>query len=643
MKSELKTQPLENLSAAYVAKELRVNPEYQRGLQWGLAQRQGLIDSLLRGYQIPIFYIHIETRTNNYTQAPETTAWIVDGQQRLASIVAYCQNQFSLPDPKRARPGTIVPVDPAHLPAWTGKKFQELELDDRDRLLKHELLVVEITAEKNEVRDLFIRLQAGTPLTAQEKRDAWPGDFTNFVIEHAGKPGHPLSNPKPFFNQFRKTNAKRLTVADGEHYVDGHAEMRKFFAGLAMTIMLRERMDIDFVDLKGKTINDFYLDNLDLTSSDPGALRVIGLLDRIVDIPKFASLKEGGPMTFQMAFHFALLVDSLDQGNYTNEWKQFIVDAFLSFKQEVSAARLHHRDSRESLPHYERFGRLMSGSGSDTAEIIRIRHAFMLSELYPKIRVVSRDPNRGFDSLEREVIWNRDRGQCQCPSCARPERRVAFRECHIHHIVEHSAGGKTVLRNGVLICPECHANRADMQNLTQFFQDYIIRVCDGPPQTTNEGVIEGLALESDDEQNPNGKEGIKIVVDWGALDVDRPSQTIRKANDADTIVEFLKLLLDSFGTPMREQLLELPIVRFPLSTRPMTDFLNRSQNKPYCYTQVPGTDLYFCPHSQRSQKLERLRALFARLTLPDGGEFPDGCITVTIEGAESEFPDLSSL
>src|SRR5439155_22110711 len=152
MKSELKTRSLKNLSAAYLAGELRVNPEYQRGLQWSLAQKQGLIDSLLRGYQIPIFYIHLETRTNNYTQATETTAWIVDGQQRLASVVAYCQNQFSLPDPKKARPGTIVPVDPAELPGWTGKKFQELEAEHRSRLLDHELLVVEITAERNEVR-----------------------------------------------------------------------------------------------------------------------------------------------------------------------------------------------------------------------------------------------------------------------------------------------------------------------------------------------------------------------------------------------------------------------------------------------------------------------------------------------------------
>jgi len=51
-------------------------------------------------------------------------------------------------------------------------------------------------------------------------------------------------------------------VDDGDHYVDGLVEVRKFFAGLAMTIMLRERLEVDFVDLKGKTLNDFYMDNL---------------------------------------------------------------------------------------------------------------------------------------------------------------------------------------------------------------------------------------------------------------------------------------------------------------------------------------------------------------------------------------------
>jgi hypothetical protein len=45
------------------------------------------------------------------------------------------------------------------------------------------------THDPNEARDLFVRLQAGLPLTSQEKRDSWPGQFTDFVLRLAGKPG----------------------------------------------------------------------------------------------------------------------------------------------------------------------------------------------------------------------------------------------------------------------------------------------------------------------------------------------------------------------------------------------------------------------------------------------------------------------
>ena len=176
-----------------------------------------------------------------------------------------------------------------------------------------------------------------------------------------------------------------------------------------------------------------------------------------------------------------------------------------------------------------------------------------------------------------------------------------------------------------------------MQHLTQQFQDYILRLSGSPQQTAGDSLIIADTADRDDEQNGGkggGREGIKIVIDWGALDIDRPPQTIRRANDTDTIVELLRLLLDAFKKSMRDQLTELPIVRFPLSMNPQTDFLNRSQNRPYSYTQIPGTDLYFCPHSQRSQKVERLKALFSRLILPDGSEFPEGCVTVTVENDE---------
>jgi len=642
MKSELKTRSLKNLADAYSSKELRVNEEYQRGTIWSLPQKQGLIDSLLRDYQIPLFYVHLESRTNEYTLGIEQTAWIVDGQQRLAAIVAYRKNEFSLPDPLKAAPGTFAQVGSVNLPSWTGKKFEELSSDDKERLLGRELLVVEMTAEQNEVRGLFIRLQAGTPLTAQQKRDAWPGEFTNFVIRHAGKPGHKLSNPRRFFSLFPAHHPRRLTVDDGDHYVDGLAEVRKFFAGLAMTIMLRERLEVDFVDLKGKTLNDFYMDNLDLEEGDPGALRVVHVLDLVSQLPGFETLREGPRMSFQWAFHLALLVDSLDEGHYAAVWREDVISAFIAFRQAVANAQLHYRGTHESLPHHERFGRLLSGSGSDTADVIRIRHAFMLSELYSKIRITALDANRRFDALEREVIWNRDRGLCQNPACQRPGRRVPFREATIHHVVEHIAGGPTMLQNGVLICPECHANRNEMQGLTSHFQEYLRRIYTNPMQQPLGGVVtdarsstgDGQSnAESDTDENGSrtatGK--LKIVIDWGALDVEHETQTIKEDKDSDSIIKLLVELIGRFGDPMKQQLTELPVIRYPLSKDPATTFLNRARVTPYSSIRVPGTDLYFCPQSQRTEKVERLKKLFSQLTLPDGSDFPPDSVEVSID------------
>ncbi|NTV84552.1 MAG: 3-oxoacyl-ACP synthase, partial [Bacteroidales bacterium] len=42
----------------------------------------------------------------------------------------------------------------------------------------------------------------------------------------------------------------------------------------AMTVMVRERSGIDFVDLKGAILNEFYMENLDLKDDDAAAQRV---------------------------------------------------------------------------------------------------------------------------------------------------------------------------------------------------------------------------------------------------------------------------------------------------------------------------------------------------------------------------------
>ncbi len=306
MKATPQSRLLSELANAVMGpqKALLPNPEYQRGGEnWTVGQKQALIDSLLRGYHIPLIYIHVEQRVTSLGDK-NTYRWIIDGQQRLNAIADFMRGEFALHEPKEGD------ADEVYLgtkpPPWAGKHFKELDAADRTRLLETKLSTVEITeAAEGEVQELFVRLQGGTPLTPQEKRDAWPGDFTLFVIRHAGKPEHRESEPSPFFDRLRKQSKKvRVEDEDDFHYIDKLVETRKLFAQIAMTAMRRQREGIDFVAGSGRAINSFYVANIKVSEDDPAVQRVLRILSVGSKLPGFGDLK---PMNANLLFHFAML------------------------------------------------------------------------------------------------------------------------------------------------------------------------------------------------------------------------------------------------------------------------------------------------------------------------------------------------
>ena len=124
---------------------------------------------------------------------------------------------------------------------------------------------------------------------------------------------------------------------------------------------------------------------------------------------------------------------------------------------------------------------------------------------------------------------------------------------------------------------------------------------------------------------------LKITINWRALSIDRPTEVISRRSDGHTIVEMLRLLLVEFGKPIEEQLRSQPIINYRLSTNPITDFVNGADGTPYSSIRIDGTALYFCPQSDRSRKVRRLQSLFSRLRLPDGDDFPEESLTVTVD------------
>jgi hypothetical protein len=474
MKATPTTRSLQDLANAVLGaqKALLPNPDYQRGgTNWTTAQRQALIDSLLRGYHIPLIYIHVEHRETSLGDK-NVYRWIIDGQQRLNAIAAFIRGEFALHEPKPGGPDDVyLGAEP---PPWSGKHFKELQPADKSRLLAMQLSTVEISeAAEGEVQDLFIRLQGGTPLTPQEKRDAWPGDFTIFVIRHAGKPGHRESDPSPFFDRLKKQR-KKAPVEDEDdfHYIDPLVEARRLFAQIAMTIIRREREGIDFVDGSGRAINAFYVANLKVSEDDPAIQRVLRVLSVGSRLPGFGDLKA---MNANLLFHFAMLLDTLLSGQYVQDWQNRYCKKFEVFVAAVQQARLDFRNEGQRSELYDDFAVLLAGSGSDKADKIGQRHAVFANWMRSQLEVNLKEPKRLFDVLEREVVWWRDRRTCMNPKC---RRSVPFQEATVHHVTEHTAGGPTKLTNAVLVCTECAPKRKELQSAEDELKRYLSSLAD---------------------------------------------------------------------------------------------------------------------------------------------------------------------
>ena len=147
---------------------INVNAEYQRGIVWSEPQRMLLIDSILRGFDLPKIFLR---------RLPDGSPYlfdVVDGVQRLTSIWQFLSDEFRLPwSEKYPNIGDV-----------GGKTWSELPQDAKDRLQFARVTVTELeTDSEDEIRELFQRLQRGEPLNAAEKRNAMDVPVRRFVAE----------------------------------------------------------------------------------------------------------------------------------------------------------------------------------------------------------------------------------------------------------------------------------------------------------------------------------------------------------------------------------------------------------------------------------------------------------------------------
>lgn len=136
--------------------QLDLNPPYQRRSVWTPKDRRFFVDTILNNYPAPPVFLH---KTLNDQGKP--TYHVVDGKQRLQTIIDFASNKIRIPDEFSDS-------------SLRKKKWAELDRETRERFWNYVLIVEMLPSVSDAViRDTFERINRNSrKLERQEIRHA---------------------------------------------------------------------------------------------------------------------------------------------------------------------------------------------------------------------------------------------------------------------------------------------------------------------------------------------------------------------------------------------------------------------------------------------------------------------------------------
>jgi hypothetical protein len=164
---------IQSLYRSYRDGSLIVNRQYQRKLVWTVAEKQKLIDSILKDYPLPLFLL-AEKSATEAGKPPRLE--VIDGMQRLNAIFSYIEHSFLVDDKcfnvdefARARQA----ADRGDFKTYPPEVARISPQQCAD-LLDYQLAVTSFPGEQDSrITDVFGRINSGgKQLSDQERRQA---------------------------------------------------------------------------------------------------------------------------------------------------------------------------------------------------------------------------------------------------------------------------------------------------------------------------------------------------------------------------------------------------------------------------------------------------------------------------------------
>lgn len=404
-------------------KQIDPSPPYQRGLVWSRSRKQTFIDSMLRDFDIPKLYLRriANNKDSQYT-------WeVVDGQQRLNAIWQFLNNEYPISEI----------ADPVEGHQISDKIFDNLDPDVQVRLQTYELNIIELEdADDQEIEEMFLRLQDGVPLNAAEKRNAISGKVRDFVQKI-------VSSSKLFTTSLDVVNNRFA-----------HHE-------IATQMLLIELNGGPTLITPAKLVNLYKAGNAFNESSTQ-----VKKFKSVLNFLARSFPKQSGQLTKTNAISlYTVASESLAKYAISKRAKDF-GKWFVEFEKR--------RDDEQDKPEDEmdpqmREYQLAILQGSRSVASQQDRRRVLLEDLLRSMPDLPQlDDQRIFTSEQRAAIFRKSNGKCVNPN----NNRECSGECswdnfHADHIVPYSAGGKTIVSNGQLLCPSCNLKKSDKNLETQ--------------------------------------------------------------------------------------------------------------------------------------------------------------------------------
>ena len=381
----------------------KVDYNYQRPNDaWSMDDRQCLIDTILKGEPIPLFFV-------NYI-GNEGVFYIVDGQQRLNCISQFYENKIKL---NKKHSG-----EENHGVTFNGDKG--LNDNQKAQFLNYNLkfhLMEDYNDER--VRLIFSRLQRGKPLQLGERLNAKPGE----IVE----------------------SMRLVANHDFLKYSVGVSKNRYGVFPDAARILFYE---INGAKQMGSgEIYNFFDTNKELDKTSKAYKNVLNVLNFLSK----CFPKEPGDYKYLEKHAWVLVV-------YTMVRELKLRYALSSHEQNIQNfiqtfhSKIYSETFRSSNTTYQRFYDNIRGGWSE--KIISLRRDILIEEFLKKYTVLELDDKRQINNEDKIAAFKRANGVCENEDCEYEFKD--YKEVEYHHEDLYSEGGRSELSNIKVLCSNCH-------------------------------------------------------------------------------------------------------------------------------------------------------------------------------------------